>query len=131
MIHLSRAVIVYKPIFTTVFSSFELFFSNISNRDFSLSIDAAKKRIRDSNRLEILEAIGRVRSLLFKKSELLAQKNIQYGFARNLCASSAIAASVSSVIATTAVAAGQHMALKTSLIAIGTYMIIILASLHL
>lgn len=80
-----------------------------------------------TNRQRIHEVIGLVRKK-FKKQEMVLQRNIQYGFWRNLAGGSVIAIAVSLLAVLLSVITHMTTALEVSLLFLGTYILIAIFS---
>jgi hypothetical protein len=65
-----------------------------------------------ANRVAIHEAIGQIRKKFYKNSEMLLQRNIQFGFARNLAGGSIVAAIVSALGAAISLIVGATTAFQ-------------------
>lgn len=96
-------------------------------RDFDIDLTNCTQDT-EINRRRIHEAIGQVRKKLIKR-EMVQQRNIQYGFWRNLAGGSVIAICVSIVATILSKVTGLHTAFALSLIFLTIYMVVALISL--
>ncbi len=96
--------------------------------DFGIDL---KGKTEDSlqNRIVIHEAIGQIRKKFFKKDTLLLQRNIQFGFAKNLTGGSAVAAIVSGLGLIVCSIFSATVASQTLAILLGIYTVMTIVSL--
>ena len=69
---------------------------------------------KTSDKQRVHEAVGRIRQKFFKKNELIAQRNIDYGFSRNTLGGATVSFLASLVVTVLSFAAGNDTALKIS-----------------
>ena len=74
-------------------------------REFDINLNSKKADTRD-NRRRIHEAVGGVRRKFFKKSEIILQRNIQFGFSKNLAGGALV--SLAASLALGIISAIQH-----------------------
>ena len=80
------------------------------------------------NRRAIHEAVGQIRRSLYKKSDLLLVRNIQFGVAKNLVGGSLIAGVVSTIAVIISYSSSNEVALKISAALLVTYVILGMSS---
>lgn len=82
----------------------------------------------DTNRLLIHECVSQIRSVLRKNNPMILQRNIQFGFAKNLLGGSVLAFFTSTFGLAASVAASNNQATRVSFVLICCYSVLVLAS---
>jgi hypothetical protein len=89
------------------------------------NIDLAGKTDGGSaGRKRIHEAIGQIRQRFFKKNEMILQRNIQFGFAKNVTGGAIVAVITSLLLCVLSVLSGQHQVLKVSVLLLCAYILL-------
>jgi len=95
-------------------------------------IDLSKKISgSDQDRRAVHEAVGQIRSMFHKNSQLIQQRNIQFGFTKNLLGGSVLAVTVSMIGVILSIVTSNSVALKVSFVLLASYFILGLASFSL
>lgn len=93
-------------------------------------IDLSNKTDGSSaGRKRIHEAVGQIRQRFFKKNEMILQRNIQFGFAKNLAGGAAAATGASLMLCALAVVSGQDQVLNVSILLLCIYTVLSLYGL--
>jgi len=92
-------------------------------KEFEINLEG-KTTDTAANRRRIHEAIGQVRRRFFKKNEMILQRNIQFGFSKNIAGGALVSALVSMALTLLAVLANDQQALQIALVLAVIYLVL-------
>lgn len=92
------------------------------NADFKISL-RGKTSDSENNRRRINEAVGQVRRTLWKKNPMVLQRNIQFGFAKNIAGGSIVAAIASLLLLIVGVVSHNRVDLEFSSLFLVVYLL--------